>query len=64
MSMWRYGMTLGLLAGLGACSALTSNNHPIPGPGAMAPPAAASGMVKQAKLHDEGYDKRGAPDGV
>jgi len=53
-----------LLAGLGACSALTSNNHPIPGPGAMVQPPAASGLVEQAKLHDGGYDKRGAADGV
>jgi peptidoglycan hydrolase-like protein with peptidoglycan-binding domain len=64
MNFLRYGIAVGLLAGLGACSNMmggTSSRDT-----AMAPPPVAPDMVRQvqSKLRDDGYYKQGAVDGV
>jgi Putative peptidoglycan binding domain len=64
MKFMRYGIAVGLLAGLGACSDMmggsTSSRDT-----AMAPPVAPD-MVRQvqSRLRDGGYYKQGAVDGV
>jgi peptidoglycan hydrolase-like protein with peptidoglycan-binding domain len=66
MKAWRYGVAIGVLAGLGACSNLDSRGT-APGPVATAQPTVvAPDMVRQvqAKLHDGGYYKQGPVDGV
>jgi peptidoglycan hydrolase-like protein with peptidoglycan-binding domain len=62
----RFGITIGLLAGLGACSNFDSRGS-VPQSSAVAsPPAVAPDMVRQvqSKLRDDGYYKQGAVDGV
>lgn len=64
MKRWRYGVAVGLLATLGACSHMTGNEASRTSP--MAEPTVAPGMVKQvqSKLRDDGYYKQGSVDGV
>jgi peptidoglycan hydrolase-like protein with peptidoglycan-binding domain len=66
MKILRYGIAVGLLAGLCACSNFDSRGS-TPQSAAMAsPPAVAPDMVRQvkAKLRDDGYYKQGPVDGV
>jgi peptidoglycan hydrolase-like protein with peptidoglycan-binding domain len=62
----RYGIAVGLLAGLGACSNMMGSSNSSPAPVAMTQPTVAPDMVKQvqSKLHDGGYYKQGPVDGV
>ncbi|MEA2737391.1 MAG: hypothetical protein QOH05_698 [Acetobacteraceae bacterium] len=65
MRRWRYGLAVGLLAALGACSNTMINaGHP-PKPIAMQPVVAPE-VVKQvqSKLRDSGYYKQGVVDGI
>ena len=65
MKFVRYGIAVGLLAGLGACSNMMGGSSSRDT--AMAPPPpVASDMVRQvqSKLRDDGYYKQGAVDGV
>lgn len=66
MKLVRYGVAIGLLAGLGACSNLMGDRGTTQSTAVVAPPAVAPDMVKQvqAKLRDAGYYKQGAVDGV
>ena len=66
MKKFRYGIALGLLAGLGACSNMTGGGSSRPHGAAMTQPTVAPEMVRQvqAKLRDDGYYKQGAVDGV
>ena len=66
MAKWHYGITVGLLAGLSACSNMMGNSNSGPKPVAMTQPTVAPDMVKQvqSKLRDSGYYKLGAVDGV
>jgi peptidoglycan hydrolase-like protein with peptidoglycan-binding domain len=62
----RFGIAVGLLAGLGACSNFDSRGS-VPQSTAMAPPpTVAPDMVRQvqSKLRDGGYYKQGPVDGV
>lgn len=65
MKIIRYGITLSLLAGLGACSNFDSRGSAPPST-AMTQPAVAPDMVRQvqSKLRDDGYYKQGPVDGV
>jgi hypothetical protein len=62
----RYGIAVGLLAGLGACSNMMGSSNSSKPPVAMTQPTVAPDMVKQvqSKLHDSGYYKQGPIDGV
>jgi peptidoglycan hydrolase-like protein with peptidoglycan-binding domain len=64
MKSIRYGIAVGLLAGLGACSNMMGGGSTRDT--AMAPAPVASDMVRQvqSKLRDGGYYKQGAVDGV
>ena len=69
MKTWRYGVAVGMLAGLGACSNIMGhgNSSEASRPAAAATePTLAPDMVKQvqAKLRDSGYYKQGNVDGV
>jgi hypothetical protein len=67
MRVLHYGIAVGLLAGLGACSNMMgSSSNSSPPPVAMTQPTVAPDMVKQvqSKLHDGGYYKQGPVDGV
>ena len=66
MGIWRYGIAAGLLASLGACSNMMGSSNSTPKPVVMAQPTVAPDMVRQvqSKLHDNGYYKQGAVDGV
>lgn len=69
MNMSRYGVAVGLLASLGACSNMTGSSSHASRPAATqtaVQPTVAPDMIKnvQAKLHDDGYYKQGAIDGV
>ncbi len=69
MNSWRYGVAVGLLSGLGACSHMMGSNSHRSEPAAQAAPVeptVAPEMVKkvQSKLRDGGYYKQGAVDGV
>lgn len=66
MKTWRYGIAVGVLAGLGACSNMMGNNSQASRPVAATAPTVAPDMVKQvqAKLRDSGYYKQGNVDGV
>jgi peptidoglycan hydrolase-like protein with peptidoglycan-binding domain len=66
MKILRYGIAVGLIAGLGACSNFDSRGS-VPQSTAMAPsPAVAPDMVRQvqSKLRDGGYYGQGPVDGV
>lgn len=65
MKITRFGIALGLLAGLGACSNLMGGSGTSRDT-AMAAPPVAPDMVRQvqSKLRDSGYYKQGAVDGV
>jgi peptidoglycan hydrolase-like protein with peptidoglycan-binding domain len=65
MKIIRYGLAIGLLAGLGACSNFDSRGS-APQSAAMAQPVVAPDMVRQvqSKLRDDGYYKQGSVDGV
>jgi peptidoglycan hydrolase-like protein with peptidoglycan-binding domain len=65
MKILRYGIALGLLSGLGACSNFDSRGS-VPQSTAMTQPAVAPDLVRQvqSKLRDDGYYKQGAVDGV
>lgn len=65
MNIARYGIALGLLAGLGACSNFESRGS-VPQSTAATQPAVAPDVVRQvqSKLRDDGYYKQGAVDGV
>jgi peptidoglycan hydrolase-like protein with peptidoglycan-binding domain len=66
MKAWRYGIAIGVLAGLGACSNLDSRGSAPPPVATIQPTVVAPDMVKQVqmKLHDGGYYKQGPVDGV
>ena len=68
MKMSRYGVAVGLLASLGACSNMTGSSSHASRPAAThtVQPTVAPDMVKnvQSKLRDGGYYKQGAMDGV
>jgi peptidoglycan hydrolase-like protein with peptidoglycan-binding domain len=69
VKLGRYGIAVGILAGLGACSdwmGHSSNSSQASRPVAATQPTVAPDMVKQvqAKLRDEGYYKQGNVDGV
>jgi peptidoglycan hydrolase-like protein with peptidoglycan-binding domain len=69
MKLMRYGIAIGLLAGLGACSNMmgggSSSGSSSHAAAATAPPVAPE-MVRQvqSKLRDGGYYKQGPIDGV
>jgi peptidoglycan hydrolase-like protein with peptidoglycan-binding domain len=65
MKIVRCGIAAGLLAGLGACSNMTGSSA-APQPSAAAQPPVAPDMARQvqSKLHDDGYYRQGALDGV
>jgi hypothetical protein len=64
MKFVRYGIAVGLLAGLGACSDMMGgrSSHET----TMFPPSVAPDMVRQvqSRLRDDGYYKQGSVDGV
>jgi peptidoglycan hydrolase-like protein with peptidoglycan-binding domain len=70
MRVWNYGLAVGLLAGLGACSHMMdssrNNQAPAPPPAAMASPVVAPDMIRQvqATLQTDGYYKHRPVDGV
>jgi hypothetical protein len=66
MRMLRYGLAIGLLAGLGGCSGMMGNSSGSAPRTAAAQPTIAPDMVKQvqSKLRDGGYYKQGPVDGV
>jgi peptidoglycan hydrolase-like protein with peptidoglycan-binding domain len=66
MNFLRYGVAIGLLAGLGACSDMMGNSGSASRSTAMTQPTVAPDMVKQvqSKLRDGGYYKQGSVDGV
>jgi peptidoglycan hydrolase-like protein with peptidoglycan-binding domain len=66
MKIVRYGIAVGLLAGLGACSNMMGSSGSSQSVAVAPPPAVAPDMVRQvqAKLRDGGYYKQGAVDGV
>jgi peptidoglycan hydrolase-like protein with peptidoglycan-binding domain len=65
MRTWRFGVAVGMLAALGACSMMGGGSQ-ASRPVAVAQPTVAPDMVKQvqSKLRDDGYYKQGAVDGV
>jgi peptidoglycan hydrolase-like protein with peptidoglycan-binding domain len=66
MKTWRYGIAVGMLAGLGACSNMMGGGSGATRPVATAQPTVAPDMVRQvqSKLRDDGYYKQGPVDGV
>lgn len=64
MNLLRYGIAVGLLAGLGACSNMGGSSAPRAA--AVTQPTVAPEMVRQvqSKLRDSGYYKQGSVDGV
>jgi peptidoglycan hydrolase-like protein with peptidoglycan-binding domain len=66
MNLLRYGVAVGLLAGLGACSSMGGGSGQASRSTAMAQPTMAPDMVRgvQSKLRDDGYYKQGSVDGV
>jgi peptidoglycan hydrolase-like protein with peptidoglycan-binding domain len=66
MKMLRCGVTLGLLAVLGACSNMMGNSSGSRPAAMAAQPTVAPDMVRQvqSKLRDDGYYKQGTVDGV
>jgi peptidoglycan hydrolase-like protein with peptidoglycan-binding domain len=66
MKTWRYGIAVGLLAGLGACSNMMGGGSGATRPVATTQPTVAPEMVRQvqSKLRDDGYYKQGPVDGV
>jgi peptidoglycan hydrolase-like protein with peptidoglycan-binding domain len=66
MRMLRYGVAIGLLAGLGACSNMMGNSGSSVPRAAATQPTVAPDMVRQvqSELRDGGYYKQGPVDGV
>ncbi|WP_428530592.1 peptidoglycan-binding domain-containing protein [Rhodopila sp.] len=69
MNTWRYGIAVGVVAGLGACSNMMGHNSASEAPKASmaaTEPTVSPDMVKQvqAKLRANGYYKQGNVDGV
>jgi peptidoglycan hydrolase-like protein with peptidoglycan-binding domain len=66
MKLLHYGVTIGLLAGLGACSDMMGNGGGSAPRAAATQPVVAPDMVRQVqtKLRDGGYYKQGPVDGV
>ena len=66
MKMMRFGIAIGLLAGLGACSDMMGGRSSGAPRAAATQPTVAPDMVRQvqAKLRDGGYYKQGSVDGV
>jgi peptidoglycan hydrolase-like protein with peptidoglycan-binding domain len=66
MKIVRYGIAIGLLASLGACSNMMGSGGSSQSTAMAPPPAVAPDMVRQvqSKLRDGGYYKQGPVDGV
>jgi peptidoglycan hydrolase-like protein with peptidoglycan-binding domain len=66
MKILHFGVAIGLLAGLGACSDMMGNRSAPRSTAAATQPPVAPDMVRQvqSKLRDDGYYKQGPVDGV
>ena len=66
MKTWRYGLAIGLLAGLGACSNMMGGGSGQTSHAVATQPAIAPDTIRQVQAHlrDDGYYKQGNVDGV